>query len=130
MASARLLTALRFVSGLVAAIPAVGLGVFVLVEGLTEPGGMPLDRVFHLLLGLGLLALFSEFAISILRCRTPRGILAWGTGGFMAGLLAAVMSELLGPPILLVLLGATGVWAVILLRLVRGLGAFSSGQGL
>ncbi|KAF0209508.1 MAG: 4Fe-4S [Actinobacteria bacterium] len=113
---ARLLISLRLVSAIVVAIPAVGLGAATFWQGLAEPGGMSLDRMFHLSLGLALFVLFAEFAVSIIRSRASATIIALGLGGFLAAALAAIVAELLGPPALLILVIAVSVWAVVLAR--------------
>jgi Pyruvate/2-oxoacid:ferredoxin oxidoreductase delta subunit len=119
MTSARLLTIVRVLSGCFAAIPAVGLGLLALIEGVIEPGGMSLNRAFHLSLGLCLLVLFSEFAVSMSRSGTIGGILGLGVGGFAVGLSGAILGELFGPPALLALVGTAGVWAVVLARTAK-----------
>ena len=107
---------LRSISWSAAAAPAVGLCWLLAKEAISEPGGLSINLAFHLMLGIGLLALFSEFAVAIGRCRNPLVLLALGTGGFMAVVFAAVLSELLGPPILLALLTVIAVWGARLRR--------------
>lgn len=116
------LLVLQAASQILAAIPAVGLGWLLLVEAFTEPGGFSLNRLFHLLLGVVLLALFCEFAVAIGRCRNSLLVVALGTGGFGAVVFAAVVSELLGPPVLLMVLTVIAVWGARLLRSHRATG--------
>lgn len=113
---ARVLSVLRFVSAVVVAIPAIGLGLATFWQGIAELGGMSLDRVFHMSLGLALLVLFSEFAVSIVRSRESVTIIALGLGGFLAAATSAIVTELFGPPALLILVIAVSVRAVVLAR--------------
>lgn len=107
---------LRSISWIAAAIPAFGLCWLLTKEAIAEPGGPSINLAFHVVLGIGLLMLFSEFAVTIGRCRDPLVLLALGAGGFIAILLAAVLSELLGPPVLLALLMVVVVWGARLRR--------------
>lgn len=107
---------LRSISWIAAAIPALGLCWLLVKEAVSEPGGLSINLVFHVVLAISLLALSSEFAVTIGRCRDPRVLLALGTGGFMAIILVAVLSELLGPAILLALLIVIVMWGARLHR--------------
>lgn len=107
---------LRSISWIAAAIPALGLCSLLMKEAVSGPGGLSINLAFHVVLAISLLALFSEFAVTIGRCRDPRVLLALGTGGFMAIILMAVLSELLGPAVLLALLIVIVLWGARLHR--------------
>lgn len=107
---------LRYISWIAVAIPALGLCWLLMKEAVSEPGGPSVSLAFHVVLAISLLALSSEFAVTIGRCRDPRVLLALGTGGFVAIILAAVLGELLGPAILLALLIVIVVWGARLHR--------------
>ncbi|MFU8890800.1 MAG: hypothetical protein ACNA76_03960 [Anaerosomatales bacterium] len=90
-------------------------------EFLTEPGGaaLNLNSVFHLLLALALLVLAVDFSTAILHSGRLEMILLLAMGGFLAVLAGFGLSELLGPPALLLLLVACTVWAAMLVRSAR-----------
>jgi hypothetical protein len=112
----RLLVFVKALAFVLVAAPAVGIAFLVIREGITEPSGMPLDRAFHLGLGVALLLLLADFVVAILRSNRFEIVLLLGTGGFLACLFGGLLAEVLGPPVLLVLLITGVLWAAFLAR--------------
>lgn len=112
----RLTAVAQWVAVLLVSVPALGIAFLSLREGVTEPGGMSLNRAFHVVLGLALLLLLADAFIAIRRSARPELALLMGTGGFLAALGGGVLSEVLGPPALLLLLAGGVIWALALLR--------------
>lgn len=115
-AKTRFLTAAKYVAVLLVAVPALGIAFLLLREGVAESGGMSLNAAFHLGLGLWLLLILSDSALAIRRSGRFEVVLLIGTGGFLAALLGAILSELLGPPMLLLLIVGGAVWTFALWR--------------
>lgn len=98
------------------ALPAVGLGLLCLSQGISEVGGAPrVDCVFHTALGVTMLLLFADVALVIGRSKTLVGILFAGVLGFVAAFAAAVLAEVGGPPALALVAAAIAIWGVLLL---------------
>lgn len=115
-AGRRLIPAARWVAALLVAIPALGIAFLSLREGMLEPGGMSLNRAFHLMLGLALLLILADALIAIRRSARPEIILLVGSGGFLVAFVGGLFSEVLGPPALALLLVGGVIWAFILQR--------------
>ena len=92
------------------AVPALGLGVAVLLQAVAEGASLSLNQVFHLVLGLALLGLFAQFTSVIRRSRSGGAALALGGTGLLAAVLGAVVAELFGPPALAGLVILCAVW--------------------
>lgn len=116
MRTHRILMVAQSVAIVLVAVPALGIVVLALREVLLEPGGMSLNRAFHLGLGLSLLLLFVDAFVAIRRSGRVEIILLLGTGGFLLALIGGLASEVLGPPALLLLIIGVSVWASLLLR--------------
>ncbi|MDF1542873.1 MAG: hypothetical protein RQ731_06210 [Anaerosomatales bacterium] len=117
----RFLELVRFVCVACVAAPAAGLTFLLVREFLTEPGGVALNlnSVFHLLLAFALLVLAADFSTAILRSERLEMILLTALGSFLAVVAGFGLSELLGPPVLLLLLIACTGWAAQLVRSAR-----------
>ena len=115
----RTLAVVRVVAAVTVAVPAIGLGFLSLREGVTEAPGMPLDRAFHLGLGIALILLLGDFLTAILRSRRVGIVILLGSGGFLLTLMGGVAAEVLGPPVLLLLLVIGIVWACFLALAMR-----------
>lgn len=116
MRTHKFLMAAQSVAIVLVAVPALGIAVLTLREVALEPGGMSLNRVFHLGLGLALLLLLVDAYVAIRRSGRVEIILLLGTGGFLLALIGGLASEVLGPPVLLLLIIGVSVWASLLLR--------------
>ncbi len=114
MSSSRSLTAAKSAAALAVAVPAIGIAYLALREAIAEPGGVSLNRAFHTALGVAVLLLLADLLIAIRRSRGVGTTLVLGTGGFVAVLVGALLSEFLGPPAVLVLLLIGLGWAVFL----------------
>lgn len=109
----------RRAAAVIVTAPSVALATLCLREAIAETGGMSLNRLFHLALGLALLLLLVDFVVAIWHSRSPESALLLGAGGFAASLGGAFLGEVFGPPVLLVLVTVGIAWAVRLVRIER-----------
>lgn len=116
MRTRKFLMAAQITAIVLVAVPAVGIAVLTLREVLLEPGGMSLNRTFHLGLGLTLLLLLVDAYVAIRRSGRAEIVLLLGTGGFLLALIGGLASEVLGPPMLVLLVIGVCVWTYSLLR--------------
>lgn len=115
----QVLTPVRLAATAAAALPAVGLGMLCIGEGLAEIGAPSLNCVFHLMLGTTLFVLFADVAFLIHSLKGLGSILLAGVLGFAGALISALLAEVFGPPILAVLLLVACGWAVAIARQSR-----------
>lgn len=105
------LTPARIAATAAAALPAVGLGLLCIFQGLAEIGTMSVSCAFHLMLGAALLVLFADVAVVIQRARQLGVILLAGVLGFAGAFASATLAEIGGPPVLAMLVFIAVAWA-------------------
>lgn len=113
---AQVLTPVRIAATAAAALPAVGLGLLCLREGLAEVRQPSLDCSFHIILGLSLLVLFADVAYVVHSSDSLGWILLVGVLGFTGAIAALVAAELGGPVMLLLVVLTAGGWSLGIVR--------------
>lgn len=113
---AQVLTPVRLAATAAAALPAVGLGLLCLREGLAEVQQSSLDCSFHVILGLALLVLFADVAYVVHSSDSLGWILLVGVLGFAGTIAALIAAELGGPAVLLLIVLIAGAWSLGIVR--------------
>ena len=98
------------------AVPAGGIASLALRDGVLEPGGPTVNSVFHLMLGVTMVLVFANFWVAIRRTADVGTSFTLGLVGFVACVVGAVLSEILGPPALATILIGALAWAIVLVR--------------
>ncbi|MHB1016977.1 MAG: hypothetical protein ACYC2X_03670 [Coriobacteriia bacterium] len=101
------------------AAPALWLAGALAAELLSDLSGPFINTAFHVVLIVAALVAGAEFAASVTRAKHPSVALALGLIGVAAIALGALATEILGPPVLLLLIIAEALVAVRLVRSSR-----------
>lgn len=110
------MTPVRLAATATAALPAVGLGILCMRQGLAEVKHPSLNCIFHIMLGVALLVLFADVAYVIHASDHLGWILLTGVLGFAGAFVALFAAELGGPSVLLLLVLAATIWSLHILR--------------
>ena len=116
MRSSRLRHWVRAAAIVAVAVPAIGIASLALGEGVLESGGLSVNSVFHLMLGVTMVLVFANFWVAIRRTADVGTSFTLGLVGFVACVVGAVLSEILGPPALATILIGALAWAIVLVR--------------
>ncbi len=115
MRPSRLLGLVQGVALLAVAVPAAGIAFLAFREATLESGGLTLNRVHHLALGVAMLLLLADFLVAVRRVDGSWTTLALGAVGLVVCLAGAIASEVFGPLALALLLVGGVSWALALI---------------
>lgn len=110
------LTPARLAATAAAALPAVGFGLLCVFRGFFGLRVTSADGAFQVMLGTSLLVLFADVAVFIKRSRHLHWILLAGVLGFAGSFGAAVLADIGGSPVLMLVMFVAGTWALLISR--------------